>query len=82
MAVKTRLYVLKGFKPNGSNRGPQEQLFTHNEKATAVAIAKRWHAKGWKPYLFSKTYDGDFKVWYDHKTAKLPVRKVAVRKAA
>jgi len=73
------LYALKGVLPR---KGPEEQPFTHNEKATALAIAKRWHVKGWKPRLISKTYDGDFKVWYDYRTSKLPAKTKPVRKAA
>lgn len=68
-----RTYILKGIAP----KGPQEQNFTHGEKATALAIAKEWNAKGWKPRLISKTYRGDFKVWYDYRTVKAPARRKA-----
>lgn len=80
MSKSERLYVLKGFI-----RGDDEQVqyFTHNEKDLAIHVAKSWFARGWMPYLFSKTFDGNFKVWFDYRTAK-PAKKVAIpkRKAA
>ena len=72
-----RTYVLKGFI---RGKGEQVQYFTHNEKELAIHCAKRWFTKGWKPYLYSKTYRGDFKVWFDYRTAKVPA--VKQRKAA
>jgi hypothetical protein len=77
MAVRSeRLYVLQGYI---KGKGDQEQLFLHSEKDLALHVAKAWYARGWKPYLFSKTYDGNFKVWFDFRTVKVPAK---LRKAA
>jgi len=70
-----RLYVLNGEHPK---KGPQQSLFTHDEHDLALHVARLWFKRGWKPYLFSKTYDGVFKVWFDwRKASKVPERKAA-----
>jgi hypothetical protein len=66
-----KLYVLIGKTP----KGYAEQLFSDGERATALAIAKKWDEKGWKPKLTSQTYDGNFRTVYNWKTR-------AVKKAA
>jgi hypothetical protein len=45
------LYGLKGTHPVD---GELYQEFTKNERETAVAIARIWHAKGWKPLLLDR----------------------------
>ncbi len=87
------LLVLNGVLPSpvrdGSHvtpAGPIQSLFTENETETALAIAKQWYAKGYKPVLFSKTYDGVFVTLYHYKNydraAKAKATKAARRKAA
>lgn len=72
-----RLYTLRGTHPV---LGEQTSFFTHNEKETAVVIAKAWDAKGWRPVLYS--FDGaEFKFWYNWHTKAKPKAK-KVRKAA
>ena len=75
--VLQRLYTLTGFI---RGKGEQVQYFTQGEKALALHCAKSWYAKGWMPYLYSKTYRGDFKVWFNYRTVKVPATKL--RKAA
>jgi hypothetical protein len=54
-----KLYVLRG-----NNQGEiMEQLFLAGEHNTALAVAKLWLEKGWRPFLYSKTSGGKFKVW-------------------
>ena len=79
MKTADRLYTLRGTHPK---LGEQVSYFTHNEKETAVAIAKAWDAKGWRPVLYS--FDGtEFKFWYDWRTKVKPKAKAkTVRKAA
>lgn len=79
MKTGDRLYTLRGNHPR---LGEQVAYFTHNEKETAVAIAKEWNTKGWKPVLYS--FDGtDFKFWFNWRTAKVVKPKAKVgRKAA
>ena len=45
---------------------PEYQLcFTDNEREIALEIANLWLAKGWMPFLFSKTYNGKFQTLLD-----------------
>lgn len=88
-----KLLVLNGVLPvavrDGSHvtpAGPIQSLFTENEGETALAIARVWYAKGYRPVLFSKTYDGTFETLYHFKNydraAKAKATKAARRKAA
>ena len=52
-------FVLKGYI---RGKGEQEQFFTANETDLALQVVRRWLAKGWKPFLVYKTYDGNFTV--------------------
>lgn len=86
----SKLYVLNGVLPfavrdegHVTAAGPVQQLFTENEYDTALAIAKVWYNKGYKPILFSKTYDGEFETLYDYRDAvKAKATKVARKLAA
>jgi hypothetical protein len=69
MSRNERLYVLV------STYGIQ--YFTNGEKATAMALAKEYHERGWEPWLLSKCWNGQHKVWYDWKENKLPKRRAA-----
>jgi len=59
------ILVLEGF--NGIE-GDLRNEFTVTEKATAMGIAELWNVKGWKPVLYSKTYDGRFHTIYNYKS--------------
>lgn len=48
------LYGLKGTHPV---EGELYNEFTENERATCLAIAEIWYAKGWKPRLIERYYD-------------------------
>ncbi len=73
-SIKLVVLVLKGWNP--AMQEECEALFTSGEKATALAVAAAWDARGYKPWLFSKTYDGDFKTLYNWESrAKAKVRK-------
>ena len=89
----SKLYVLNGVLPNavrdGSHvtpAGPIQSFFTENEHDTALAIAKVWYGKGYKPVLFSKTYDGQFETLYNYRNydraAKAKATKAARKLAA
>lgn len=70
--------------------GPIQSLFPQGERETALAIARDWYAKGWRPVLISK--DVDDKGYYSFPTlfhyknydraAKATATKKAKRKAA
>ena len=62
------MYVL-----NGWNRrdGEMEQYFTRNEGETAIAIARIWLNKGWRPVL--KSYVGGIHIV----SLSVPLRKAA-----
>ncbi len=64
------LVVLKGTHPV---EGELCNEFTLNERDTAVHVGKRWLAKGWRPRLFIKSFDGRF-TWL---TSSLAERKAA-----
>jgi hypothetical protein len=84
------LYVLNGVLPHAINddgfvtpAGDIQALYT--EREVALDHAKLWYAKGRKPVLFSKTYDGQFEFLYNYKNydraAKAKATKAA-KKAA
>ena len=51
------MFVLKGTHPI---EGEMEQLFTLNERETAIAIGREWCRIGWRPRLLLKSWDGRF----------------------
>jgi hypothetical protein len=51
------MLVLKGTHPI---EGEMEQLFTSNERDTAIAIGREWFRNGWRPRLLVKSWDGRF----------------------
>ena len=57
-------YLSRSFRDDGyvSHPGPVQSLFTPGERQTALEIAAKWEAKGWKPILL----DGK-KVLYHYK---------------
>lgn len=61
--------------------GPIQSLFVESERETALAIAASWYAKGWKPVLFSKTYDGQFETLYNYKFKDRGAKASATRRA-
>lgn len=67
------MFVLNGF----SGDEDFQSLFTHGERATALGVAKEWLRKEWHPFLFSKTYDGKFKVLLNYRNASHKQRKAA-----
>lgn len=86
------MFVLNGVLPYSVKDGNHvtamgliQALFVESERDTALAIAREWYAKGWKPYLISKTYDGQFDTLYNYRhydrAAKAKATKLA-RKAA
>lgn len=82
------MYVLNGVLPSAvkdgnyvTPAGPIQSLFTEGEKETALAIAASWYTKGWKPYLFSKTYDGNFAVLFNYAFKDRGKKASATRKA-
>jgi hypothetical protein len=68
-----RMFLLIGQHPYD---GVIESNFTQGEAATALAIAKEWDRKGFRPVLISKTYKGDFKFLYRS------VKHLAIKRAA
>lgn len=60
-------FVLRGFN---TEEGDLELLFTANERATALHVAKLWQARGWMPFLYSRTYNGIFNVLYNYRNHK------------
>lgn len=82
------MFVLNGVLPvpvrdegHVTPAGPIQALFLESERETALAIAARWYAKGWKPVLFSKTYDGNFQTLYHYKFKDRGAKASATRKA-
>lgn len=67
-------FVLRGFN---DIEGDLESLFTSNERALALHVAKCWQARGWMPYLLSRTYDGKFQVLFNYRNASHKQRKAA-----
>lgn len=84
----SKMYVLNGvlphaFKSDGvvTPAGPIQALFVDSERETALAIAASWYAKGWKPYLFSKTYDGQFETLYNYRFKDRAAKATATKRA-
>ena len=72
--MSDKTYVLNGVLPapvkDGNNitpAGPIQLLFTNGERETALGIAQVWYEKGYKPYLYSKTYDGQFEHLFNYR---------------
>lgn len=60
--------------------GPMENLFTLNERATALAICRALFDKGQRPRLVERSYDNPcVRVLFDHKNVS---KKRQPRKAA
>jgi hypothetical protein len=82
------MFVLNGVLPapvrddgHVTPAGPIQSLFVENERETALAIAGEWYAKGWKPLLFSKTYNGQFETMFNYKYKDRGAKASATRKA-
>jgi hypothetical protein len=57
------MLVLKGTHPID---GEVEQLFTDNERETAIAIGRAWQSEGLRPRLLSKSWNGQFRWLTSH----------------
>jgi len=73
-----KAYILNGQHPI---EGDIQANFTDNERETALGVAAAWYAKGWKPYLYSKTYDGQFEHLFNYRF-KDRGRKASATRAA
>lgn len=69
---------MKAYTLNGMIRGQDAQLFfSAGERATAMAIAKEWLAKGYRPFLYEAQYDGRFRVLVNFRNAEKKAKKAA-----
>lgn len=69
---------MKAYTLNGMVNGREEQmLFASGERATAMAIAREWLAKGRQPFLY-EACDGKIKVLLNFRNFE----KKAAKKAA
>jgi hypothetical protein len=75
--------ILKGMVLNNSVKEYQEIYFTENELQLALQVAEKWDERGYKPLLYHRTYDGEFKALYGSfykESKKKAVKKTPVKK--